>query len=503
MITRALPALLLLAGCRCGTEPDDSAPLESPPPGETGETGQPDTQPPDDTGTEPTGACPDQDGFEHFVTRDGHQLIVGDAPLRFASLNVPNLLMVEDDGWRLPDPWEQRDALCSIAQLGGQVTRSYVISVGASWSDTPRHVTAPGEFSEPAFVAMDHMLDQARSQGVRVIVPLVDQWSWWGGIAEYAAFRDRDAEAFWTDPQILTDFLLTVDHVLGRTNTVNGIPYADDPTILAWETGNELSSPAAWTAAVAAHIRSLDPNHLIMDGHYGIDTASLDNPDVDIVSNHYYWPEGFGHDYPAALAADLATVAGRRPFVLGETGLIDTWVIEGTLSAFEAGDAAGILLWSLRSHDVDGGFHWHTEIDDGHSLYRAYHWPGFNSGDAYDEADLLALLRQSAWAVRGLEPEPLPVPDPPTLLSIDPHGGIHWQGSTGAAYYVLERTRPMECCPEIVDNWFHDAVTPNEATITDPWAAPGETWAYLLRACNDRGCSDATEPSDPFTYGTD
>jgi len=503
MTLRFLPLLMILAACRCSPEPHDSGTADSPPPEDSAETGESttDSAPPDDSdlpSADP--ACLDLPGFERFVTRDGARLMVGDEPLRFASLNVPNLMMVEDDSWRLPDPWEQRDALCAIAQLGGQVTRGYVVSVGDSWSKTPRHVTAPGVFSEPAFVAMDHMLDQASRNGVRVIVPLVDQWSWWGGIAEYAAFRNKAADTFWTDPQLLADFLLTVDQVLGRTNTVNGRAYIDDPTILAWETGNELSSPTAWTAAVAAHIRGVDPNHLIMDGHYGVDPASLDNPDVDIVSNHYYWPEPFGHDYPAALAADLATVGGRRPFVLGELGVIDTWVIEGTLAAFEASDAAGIMLWSLRSHDVDGGFHWHTEYDDGATVYRAYHWPGFPTGDDYDEVEVLELLRAHAWSVRGLEPEPIPVPEAPVILSIHDDGDIHWRGSTGAAWYVLERSRPFECCPEIVTDGFHDALTPNQATVRDPWAQPGETWSYLLRACNVRGCSEASEISEPFTH---
>ncbi|MCG6923140.1 MAG: hypothetical protein LJF15_18950, partial [Acidobacteria bacterium] len=46
------------------------------------------------------------------------------------------------------------------------------------------------------------------------------------------------------------------------------------------------------------------------------------------------------------------------------------------------------LVWSLRSHRREGGFYWHSE-PFGSGLFKAYHWPGFASGDDYDERDLL------------------------------------------------------------------------------------------------------------------
>ncbi len=498
MSLRPSIALLLAFALACRPPAEDSAALPVRDSGETGETGAPpeDTAPP----TPPYTACRDGEPLEHFVLREGGQLMLDGQPFRFASLNMPDLSMIDDPGWELPDPWEQRDALCSIHQLGGQVTRSYVISVGDSWNDTARHVTAPGAFSEEAFAAMDHLLDQANQQGVRLIIPLVDQWAWWGGIAEYAAFRGLEPPAFWTDPQLLDDFLLTVEHTVGRVNTVTGVPYAEDPAILAWETGNELDAPQAWTATVAARIRELDPNHLILDGHYGVDEASLDNPDIDIVGNHFYWPAGYGSDYPRALADDLATVAGRRPYILGELGLIDSAVITATFEAFAASEASGIMLWALRGHDKDGGFHWHNEIDDGHTLVRAYHWPGFDAGDAYDEREVLSLVRETAWAVRGLEVEPLPVPEPPEILGISPEGEISWRGTPGAASYTLERTEIFDCCPEEVADRFHDAVEPSAATVRDPYGEPGQTWSYLMRACNESGCSELSEATEGFVH---
>ena len=84
------------------------------------------------------------------------------------------------------------------------------------------------------------MIAAAHRHRVRLILPFIDQWSWWGGTAELAGFRGKKPEEFWTDPQVIEDFKGIVTFVLNRVNTVTGVRYRDDKAILAWETGNEL-----------------------------------------------------------------------------------------------------------------------------------------------------------------------------------------------------------------------------------------------------------------------
>ena len=38
-------------------------------------------------------------------------------------------------------------------------------------------------------------------------------------------------------------------------------------------------------------------------------------------------------------------------------------------------------------HRREGGFYWHMEVGTGRNIYKAFHWPGFASGDRYDERD--------------------------------------------------------------------------------------------------------------------
>lgn len=83
---------------------------------------------------------------------------------------------------------------------------------------------------------------------------------------------------------------------------MTGIAYKDDPTILAWETGNELGAyqlsegapPAAWTNTIASYIKSLAPRTLVMDGSDGThNTAGAPIPGlgvaaIDLVTDHQY-----------------------------------------------------------------------------------------------------------------------------------------------------------------------------------------------------------------------
>ena len=240
-------------------------------------------------------------GFVNFVTAQKDKLMDGDKELKFVSFNTPNLHYIEDylefvatSPWRLPDEFEIRDALTTIKELGGKVTRMYVLSVRKPGESDKiiRHVEAPGKFNEEAFVALDKVMQIANETGKRVIIPLVDNWIWWGGPAEYAAFRNKSKELFWTDTQLIADFKKTIDFIINRKNTFTGILYKDDKALLGWETGNELQAPFTWTSDIAAYIKSLDKNHLVIEGIHStvLSEQALNDPNIDVLSTHHYTP---------------------------------------------------------------------------------------------------------------------------------------------------------------------------------------------------------------------
>jgi hypothetical protein len=423
--------------------------------------------------------------LDNFITRSGDKLFDGTEEFKFITTNIPELAYNENPYWQIPDPWEQEDAIRSIAQIGGLVTRTYTISVkkASEHPNIKKHVIAPGQFDEDMFVALDKTLQLANEYGIRVIIPLVDQWEWWGGIKQYAEFRGKNESDFWTDPQLISDFKQTIHYVLNRTNTFTGVQYKDDKAILAWETGNELSSPDAWAQDISAYIKSIDDNHLTMDGNFtakhGFSDVILSDPNIDIVTNHYY--EMDGRDYAARITSDRNATAGKKPLILGEFGLTSTENMKNVLNAVIANGTSGAMLWSIRQHSKDGGFFVHGESDG----YYAYHWPGFPAGDSYDETNVLQLLRQKAFEIRGLPVPILEAPVAPILLPIDAVSHINWRGSTGASSYVIERADQLNGPWSVVGQNVYDSVLLGKALFHDTSAATGNTYFYRVKAVNN------------------
>ncbi|MBN1997516.1 hypothetical protein JW935_08195 [candidate division KSB1 bacterium] len=442
-------------------------------------------------------SCRADSHFKNFITADGNRLYDGDRPFAFISFNIPNLFYVEDElafeninPWRFPDEFEIRDALESVRQTGGQVCRTYTLSVRNQDDPdyVPKFVTGPGEFNEEAFLTLDKVLQLANETGVRLIIPFVDNWKWWGGIAEYAAFKGKSRNAFWTDPKIREDFKKTIKYVLERKNVYTGIQYKDDKAILAWETGNELQSPAPWTAEMAAYIKSIDKNHLVMDGFHSslLRDESLAIENIDIVTTHHY-PQN-PQQLLEQLGKNVQKLQDKKAYIIGEFGFIDTPGIEAFLNKIIEFKVGGALIWSLRYHRREGGFYWHSEPFGG-DLYKAYHWPGFPSGAEYDETNLLALMRRMAYRIQDMEPSPLPVPVAPVLLPISDISHIFWQGSCGASGYDIQRSESDQGPWHTIAENVSDAAVQYRALFQDKTAEPGNKYFYRIIARNQSGYS--------------
>ena len=97
--------------------------------------------------------------------------------------------------------------------------------------------------------------------------------------------------------------------VLSRKNSINGIKYINDKTIMAWEVANEpriwnvANEPAFtdWLNKVVSEIKSLDKNHLVTTGSEGRagsndDLAAFErthnNPNIDYLTMHI-WPKNW------------------------------------------------------------------------------------------------------------------------------------------------------------------------------------------------------------------
>lgn len=457
--------------------------------------------------------------FEHFITRDGHQLKDGDKVFRFAGIHAPELHRIEDDargvceadprGWgqyfRWPTADEQENWIKALVKSGHKAMRVYVLSVATPWDKAcgrETHILPPltkdamPRLNERAMVHYDRMIALAEKHGLRLILPFIDHWKWWGGREQLAAFYGETAEDFYnTESKTYAAYLHIIGQVIGRTNTYTARQYRDEKAIMAWETGNELKdSTEPFVRKTAAHIKALDPNHLVIDGTYlKVNTFSLDDPNVDIISNHFYTTNGNNH--PEQVLRDLQAIAGKKVYLIGEFGLRDAEGLEAIMQAavhteYKGARAAGAFIWGFRGHRHNGGFYWHKEYT-GHYSYRL---PGFPEADANEEVAVVNLVRKAQAQMDGLDAAPpLPAPEAPVLRAIvDPRERIDFMGAPLGRLYRIERAESEQGPWQTIADQVSDGVLeyrPLEQAIArdSTGLVPGREYYYRVIAINESG----------------
>jgi mannan endo-1,4-beta-mannosidase len=218
-------------------------------------------------------------------------------------------------------------------------------------------------FREEGLRGLDQAVWEAKRRGIRLVIPLVNNWGEYGGLPAYAAWASQawggtyTHDDFFTNPRIRQWWKDYVYMLVNRVNVFTGVAYKDEPAILAWEVGNELrcQSCRGTTAMVetvdelATFLKQLAPNQLVSDGGDGFDDdpvpyAGLSNlyavrgdegasfsklarlDSLDMLSYHFY-PRNYG--FETARDAQIwierhqaiATMTGKVAY-LGECGFI-------------------------------------------------------------------------------------------------------------------------------------------------------------------------------------
>ena len=80
----------------------------------------------------------------------------------------------------------------------------------------------------------------ARQAGIKLVIPFTNNWSDFGGMDQYVRWRGgRTTTTSTPTPVIRGWYKDWISHVLNRVNTLTGVAYKDDPTVMTWELGNE------------------------------------------------------------------------------------------------------------------------------------------------------------------------------------------------------------------------------------------------------------------------
>jgi mannan endo-1,4-beta-mannosidase len=474
---------------------------------------------------------------DEFVHRDGTRLTLGGETFRFSGPNIEWLGLeaygpFDPMGPRYASHFEVDDAMDTAKAMGARVIRSQTMgdSIGCDLCIEPRL----GEFNPEAFKHIDYALKAAHDRGLRLIVTLVGDCAYctFGGLGEYSKDAGQAGfTAFFTDPKVIARFEEHIGALLNHKNSLTGIAYKDDPTILAWEDCNGCATVVAltaggnttpfvkWVDVIGEYLKSIDNKHLYEDNS-GLLTsdksgAVLDAKTPDILTSEYYphWEAVFG----ALMGGDKTTAetlpkhaervtSHGKVYVVNEFGWDNTnWATPADLekvltSMKKEPKVSGDLFWALQAHNDKFGWqpipanvpHKEYSLRSESGQWWALYYGGINTimMTKDDMAARAELLRTHAFEIAGVAVPPHAVPPAP-VITVNGLGLIAWRGSAGAVKYTVERKDNNSAPWQVIcDKCATDADTP----WVDPKPARGFFDAkYRVTAYNADG--KASEPS--------
>ena len=297
-----------------------------------------------------------------YVHSQAGRLWIGGRPWHMRGTNCYYLHQVGHD---LID-----DVLDDAAAMGLTAVRAWGFADGTARASTPLQPEA-FVYDDDAFDSLDYAVAAAGRRGLRLVLPLVNNWPDYGGMAQYVSWilglpddsygdsdgRTTNHDRFYTDATIRNCYRSWARHFVNHRNTYAGLRYNADPTIAAFELANEPrcrsdasgDTLTSWAAQMSRYVSSLAPHQMVAvgdegflgrtgdpdfpySGYDGVDwPALIALPAVDYGSVHLY-PENWGGPSSAdpvgwgvAWIKEHRRIAAkaRTPMVLGEFGLSD------------------------------------------------------------------------------------------------------------------------------------------------------------------------------------
>ncbi|KAL0448309.1 UNVERIFIED_CONTAM: Mannan endo-1,4-beta-mannosidase 7 [Sesamum latifolium] len=211
-------------------------------------------------------------------TRGIHFFLNGD-PFYANGFNAYWLMYLASDPSQRP---KVSAAFRQAAAHGLTVARTWAFSDGGY---RPLQYS-PGSYNQQMFKGLDFVVAEARRHGIKLILSLANNYDSFGGKKQYVNWARNQGQYLTSDDDFFTNSVVKgfyknhIRSVLNRYNTITGVVYKNDPTIMAWELMNEprcTSDPSgrtiqAWIVEMASYLKSIDRNHLLeigLEGFYG------------------------------------------------------------------------------------------------------------------------------------------------------------------------------------------------------------------------------------------
>ena len=264
---------------------------------------------------------------QNFITIKDNHFVKNSKPYYFIGTNYWYGGML---GTKNGNRERLKKELNELKSLGITNLRVMASAEGGDQDYTVIPATQPtqGKYNQDLLEGLDFFLNELKKRDMDAILYLTNNWEWSGGMAKYLEwngygkvpnpnlkpntwpqFMSYTAQFHQCEP-CKKAFLEHIKFMLNRKNSVNGIPYKQDKTIMAWEVANEpriwnVENEKAftnWLNEVASTIKSIDKNHLLTTGSEGKagsndDIAAFErthnNANIDYLTMHI-WPKNWG-----------------------------------------------------------------------------------------------------------------------------------------------------------------------------------------------------------------
>jgi mannan endo-1,4-beta-mannosidase len=310
-----------------------------------------------------------------FIGVQGTRLMLDGKPYRFAGANFwYGAYLGAPEG--LGDRARLRDELDQLKAAGIDNLRVLAMSEASGFkrSVRPANMTRPGEYDERLLQVLDYLLAEMGKRDMKAVLYLNNFWQWSGGMSQYVSWASgeplsdpdqtgdwsgfmQNSARFYAMPKAQAWYREAIRTVIDRRNSVNGVAYVDDPTVMSWQLANEprrgndedgranIAAYDRWVDETAGFIHGLAPKQLVSTGSEGAIGSLGDialyaqahkSANVDYLTFHL-WPSNWDwidrKDPAARLASGLKTsldyidrhiaLAGKlgKPIVLSEFGL--------------------------------------------------------------------------------------------------------------------------------------------------------------------------------------
>ncbi len=216
-----------------------------------------------------------------------------------------------------------------------------------------------GVFDQAMLHKIDHFLATAAKYNLYAMIPFIHPYELsLSSSSDNPYFSVNGIDALVNDPKFAQAYQNRIRTLIGRTNSVNGRIYRDDPTILCWIIAEEPIDPPwnypagqapvisipqfrDWLDASAKNIKSLDPNHLvavdatfwaIQGGDAGKWAQALDFPSYDLVLSEDADMRPLNKAWPGSDWSNIQVLLGlRKPIVMAVDFSSGSWNSQPTV----------------------------------------------------------------------------------------------------------------------------------------------------------------------------